>query len=215
MSYTRTWDETQPLDTVFADTLCQQIRDLKDDIRERFDSFFGIGNWALDPVLGTLSLTKIVPAASFSFLRTVGSLSAAFDTATGGILCPTSTAFTAVYGVRLPPLSTFTGFNVLAKVPTGGSPLGAVVGNAYYQQYSSVNTGIAGPIATVTCAVNGAFTDNVATMSPVSVTVDAMLSIDVVITGGSTSVPNFLAVKLAYTMQFSSVATIFPQIIAL
>lgn len=64
MAYTRSWSEADPLGTVQATTIDDEIRNLKVDIRERMDTLLGAGKWAGDPVGAMAGVTLTVPASS-------------------------------------------------------------------------------------------------------------------------------------------------------
>jgi hypothetical protein len=50
MAFSRTWDSTQPPDSQAANLLGQDIRQLKDDIKERMNSLFVV-DWTTDPLV--------------------------------------------------------------------------------------------------------------------------------------------------------------------
>lgn len=62
MAYSRVWSDTSPSGSALANTIDDEVRNLRVDVRERFDTLIGAGAWATDPIVDwTVVKTLYVP----------------------------------------------------------------------------------------------------------------------------------------------------------
>jgi len=64
MGYSRAWSNVTPLGSAPANTIDDEIRNLRQDVQERMDTILGAGKWATDPVATLTALKKFVPYSS-------------------------------------------------------------------------------------------------------------------------------------------------------
>ena len=61
MAYSRAWSNITPTGSALANTIDDEVRNLRQDIQERMDTLLGAGKWATDPVADLTGKVLYIP----------------------------------------------------------------------------------------------------------------------------------------------------------
>lgn len=185
MAYSRAWSNVTPSGSALANTVDDEIRNLRVDIQERLDTILGAGKWATDPIADLTSKVLYIPG--WAGMKGADTGVGFVDNTYGLSLTNNGNAIWFI-PIVLPQGCTITGIQIPYSVGVG-------------QTLDANFTSVGGATLATPISISGALSGNASFGALTQSTNTAFLGVSIKLTAGGTfsSIPRASGLIVTYT----------------